>query len=176
LTAEDPPVAKIWEVSTGEQLATFEHDFPVGSVAFSPDGQRIVTASEDGTARVWDATSGEEVAVIQGNTERISSAVFGPDGTWVFTYVSNGTAGIWDAASGVALAEFPTYQQSLDLAVLSPDGRWIGLAGTGGTGRYTLRVYDVSVLNATLDALFALADTRVTRDLTADERRQFLHE
>jgi WD40 repeat protein len=34
------------------------------SAAFSPDGTRIVTASDDGTARIWDARSGQPIACI----------------------------------------------------------------------------------------------------------------
>ena len=44
------------------------------SAAFSPDGTRIVTASDDGTARIWDAASGEELAVLRGHTGLVSFA------------------------------------------------------------------------------------------------------
>ena len=35
------------------------------SAAFSPDGKRVVTASDDQTARLWDAETGKEIAVLQ---------------------------------------------------------------------------------------------------------------
>ena len=38
------------------------------SASFSPDGSRIVTASEDRTAKVWDAGSGAEVLTLKGHT------------------------------------------------------------------------------------------------------------
>ena len=40
------------------------------SAAFSPDGKRVVTASDDNTARVWDADSGKTLASLQGHTDR----------------------------------------------------------------------------------------------------------
>ena len=40
------------------------------SAAFSPDGKRVVTASDDKTARLWDAESGKEIAVLNGHTDR----------------------------------------------------------------------------------------------------------
>jgi WD40 repeat protein len=46
----------------------------VNSAAFSPDGTRVVTASDDKTARVWDATTGKLVAVLRGHTAPIWSA------------------------------------------------------------------------------------------------------
>ena len=39
----------------------------MNSAAFSPDGSRIVTASDDKTARIWDAATGKEIAVLRGH-------------------------------------------------------------------------------------------------------------
>ena len=46
------------------------HEGGVNSAAFSPDGTRVVTASDDRTARVWDAATGAELAVLKGHEER----------------------------------------------------------------------------------------------------------
>ena len=41
------------------------------SVAFSPDGTRIVTGSEDKTAKVWDARTGTPLLELKGHTDRV---------------------------------------------------------------------------------------------------------
>jgi WD40 repeat protein len=50
----------VWNAATGQVIARLEgHPGPVDNAAFSPDGQRVVTASDDSTARVWNAASGQ---------------------------------------------------------------------------------------------------------------------
>ncbi len=57
-TYDDKGVA-IWEVPSGRQILKLKgHEAGVGYVEFSPDGGRILTASDDKTARVWDAATG----------------------------------------------------------------------------------------------------------------------
>src|SRR5262249_14463069 len=57
-----------------------DHDGFVYSAAFSPDGTRIVTASDDKTARIWDAASAKEIAVLR-HHDAAHSAAFSPDGS-----------------------------------------------------------------------------------------------
>jgi WD40 repeat protein len=58
----------------------------VRSVAFSPDGKHIITASNDKTARVWDAETGKQIGEpLRGHTDWVWSAVFSPDGKRIVT-------------------------------------------------------------------------------------------
>jgi WD40 repeat protein len=67
------------------------------SALFSPNGQRIVTASLDHTARVWNASSGQLLATLQGHTNILASAVFSPDGRRIVTASDDKTARVWSA-------------------------------------------------------------------------------
>ena len=71
------------------------------SAAFSPDGQRIVTASADKTARIWDAASGKPIGKpLRGHEDEVRGAAFSPDGKRIVTASSDKTARIWDVATG----------------------------------------------------------------------------
>jgi WD40 repeat protein len=105
----------------------------VESAAFSPDGSRIVTASEDKTARIWDAATGKEIMPRRGHEGGVKSAAFSPDGSRIVTASSSsssslsfvfggfgrGSAHIWDAATAKQIAILQGYGE---FAAFSPDG------------------------------------------------------
>ena len=70
---------------------------PVWSAAFSPDGERVVTASNDKTARMWDAATGEPIGKPMQHDDWIYSAAFSPDGARVVTASKDKTARMWIA-------------------------------------------------------------------------------
>ena len=82
------------------------HEAAVTSAAFSPDGKRIVTASEDKTARIWDAATGKPIGEpLKGHEDAVMSAAFSPDGKRIVTASDDKTARIWDAATGKPIGE-----------------------------------------------------------------------
>ncbi|RPJ24401.1 MAG: hypothetical protein EHM33_17965, partial [Chloroflexi bacterium] len=88
---------QIWDFRKGEKLLTlFGHSNQVERVAFSPDGERLVTASLDGTARLWDATTGAELLTLAGHASSVVSVAFSPDGIHLATASNDGTARVWD--------------------------------------------------------------------------------
>jgi len=108
----------------------------VNSAAWSPDGSRIVTASQDGTARIWNAKSGAPLAVLKGHTGSVNSAAWSPDGTRIATASKDNTARIWDAQSGAPLAVLEGHKDSLNgllNAAWSPDGTRIATASFDDT-------------------------------------------
>jgi WD40 repeat protein len=79
------------------------HESGVTGAQFSPDGQRIVTASKDKTARVWDAQSGKLLTTLQGHGAAVLKTEFSPDGERIVTASDDRTARVWDAHSGKLL-------------------------------------------------------------------------
>ena len=102
---------------------------------FSPDGARVLTASEDNTARLWDAASGQELRVLRGHEDAVRSAVFSPDGARVLTASGDNTARLWDAASGQELRVLRGHEDGVNSAVFSPDGARVLTASEDNTAR-----------------------------------------
>ena len=108
------------------------HSDNVNSAVFSPDGQRILTASRDHTACIWNADTGQTLFTLQGHTDYVSSAVFSPDGQRILTASDDKTARIWNATTGQELYVL-RHNNKVTSAVFSPDGRHIFTASDDGT-------------------------------------------
>lgn len=106
-------------------LATFKHDGPVEQAAFSPDGQLILTASDDRIARVWSALDGHLVATLRGHTDKIVDAQFSPDSRRIVTASDDHTARVWDSLNGQLVLVLNGHTDKVTDASFSPDGSLI---------------------------------------------------
>jgi WD40 repeat protein/serine/threonine protein kinase len=120
----------------------------MSAAQFSPDGKRIVTASQDGTARVWDAQSGQPLtgplemgqnaSPAQSNPGQVIPAQFSLDGKRIVTVSQDGAARVWDAQTGRPLTAPLRHLLAVKSAQFSPDGGRIVTASYDSA-----RVWDV---------------------------------
>jgi WD40 repeat protein len=91
--------ARIWDVTSGRELARLQGPGIVHDAEFSPDGKNIVTAGEEGMARLWDATTGQQIGALVGHRAAVLTAVYDPSGGRIVTASQDNTARVWDAES-----------------------------------------------------------------------------
>jgi WD40 repeat protein len=126
---------RLWDAESGEELRCFQgHTHLVNSVAFSPDCERVASASSDGTVRLWDLESGQEVRCIVGHDDAVSGVVFLPDGRRLASCSWDGSIRLWDIETGKQLHCFrPRYSHLhfTTVCVAGSTGRLVG--GAWGT-------------------------------------------
>ncbi|MBK6432769.1 MAG: hypothetical protein IPF85_18935, partial [Anaerolineae bacterium] len=77
-------------------LRTLEgHTDIVRSAAYSPDGTRIVSASDDQSVRIWDGETGALLRTLEGHTDRVLSAAYSPDGKRIVSASADQSVRIW---------------------------------------------------------------------------------
>ncbi len=164
-------------LSTAPRQQTFppvarRHQGAVHSVAFSPDGQWIVSGGADGTIRLWRAADLEPQKLLFGHAGWVLSVGFSPDGRQIVSGGEDGTVRLWDVASGAEAAQLAGHgcEQFGNCGVwsvgFSPDGRQIVSGGENGT----VRLWDApeQVLLEAIDRI-----SRPAPLLTTAERRRF---
>jgi WD40 repeat protein len=129
----------VWEISTGQEVASMQHPGYITSIAFSPDGNYVVSGNQsysviiggEDSAIVWDAHTGEERAHMTHDGD-ITVVAFSPDGEHVLSASGDGTARVWEASTGKELARV-TYNNSVDSATFSPDGKYVLTSSDDGS-------------------------------------------
>ena len=99
MSGSDDCTLKVWDVATGECLATLKgHSDYVGGVAVSPDSRCAVSASNDKTLKVWDVATGACVATLEGHSQRVYGVAMFPDGRRIVSGSRDGNLKLWGVA------------------------------------------------------------------------------
>ena len=120
----------IYDARTGEVLRLLTgHADSVRCVAFSPDGNTLVSGSYDTTIRLWDADTGEPEATLTGHTGRIYSVAFSLDGETLASGGADEFIKFWDVRTGELLQTFAGHAGRIDSVVYAPDGETLASYG-----------------------------------------------
>ena len=152
----------------GEATELDGHRLAVTSVAFSPNGRRLVTAGRDSDVILWDVGTASVLRRLRGHFGPVSDARFSPDGGWIVT-AGPRSVGLWRASDG-----------RLIRLLVGPAGPFRAVSFGNPHDRRDLQgrvvsVYDCRICGGVSD-LVELADERLDatgRELTSEERELY---
>jgi len=128
------------EHSDAETFVQLGHSSHVTSVAFSPDGQMVLSGSKDNTIKLWDVKSKKEIRGFQGHLDSVFSVVFSQDGKFILSGSRDNTMKLWDINSGQEIRSFKGHSNTVIAVAFSPNGQ---LALSGSYDK-TCKLWDVN--------------------------------
>ena len=111
----------------------------VFSVAFSKDGTKIVSGSEDNSVQVWDTSTGAALQNLNGHTNRVNSVAISHDGIHIVSGSSDKSVRVWNATTGAQLHQLTGHN---DWGVCSVAFSHDGILIVSGAFNGSVRVWD----------------------------------
>ena len=111
------------------------HQGIVYSVAFSPDGQIIVSSSYDKTVRLWDLKGNSISQPLRGHRGWVTSVAFSPDGQIIVSGSYDNTVRLWNLKGNPISQPLEGHKGSVLSVAFSPDGQTIVSSGDDNTVR-----------------------------------------
>jgi WD40 repeat protein/serine/threonine protein kinase len=146
---------KIWNAITGAEIMTIRgHARPIGSLAFSPESERLSSSSGDGTIKIWDVATGKNIGTLYGHQGVVSYVTFTPNGDQLVSGGWDGTIKVWDATINREAARLIGHDRIVRSVAFSPDGNHILTGSADGTAK----IWRVRTLSETMTMTLPLQE------------------
>jgi WD40 repeat protein len=160
---------EVWNLATERRVGNpFSIGGELAQIAFAPSGRRIAIAGWNGVVTVADPRTGRIVSQLTGDTSGVPFVDYSPDGRFLASASLDHTARVYDAST-LRLLRVWQHPDPVEGLGFTTDSRHIATVDSASV----LRLWDACTACQNPRALLALARTRVTRNLTPQERRTF---
>jgi WD40 repeat protein len=124
---------KFWNLRTGTLISEFSpHEETISGLAFTADGNGLITASYDRTIKIWDLASGQLLQTLKGHLGTIRAIALHPDEQML---ASGGDDGIilWNLERGEVIKKLKDHQNWIQSLAFSPNGKYLASGGFDAT-------------------------------------------
>jgi len=121
--------AKIWDLSSGQEMGTFGHKDYVTTVAFSPDGVWLATGCSDRSVKLWNLRDRERTHGYRAHQRTPQALAFSPTSAMLASVSAVGGIKLWGVERDRARGELPGPELGSNAVAFSPDGKTLAVAG-----------------------------------------------
>ncbi|MEO0434392.1 MAG: TIR domain-containing protein [Cyanobacteria bacterium J06656_5] len=140
LMASAGETIRLWDLQGNPVGLPIEgHEETINTVAFTPDGQRLISGSDDRTIRIWDLQGNPVGPPIEGHTDDVNAIAFSPDGQRFVSASRDQTLQLWDIDGSPVAGPFNGHLSDVVDVAWSLDGQYIVSASRD----QTLRLWDL---------------------------------
>ena len=117
---------KLWDMETGEPwLTLFGHKQGVSALAIAPDGQTLVSGSEDKTIRIWHLPQGDLARTLTGHQAAVKVIAIAPDGQTIVSGSEDRTIKLWDLKTGKLLRTLTDHTGGIRTLAIDPHCQYL---------------------------------------------------
>ncbi len=125
---------RIWnEEDSGSGTAFIGHNSTVDGLAFSADGQRFASFSENEGVRAWSAVDAAPVFQPSGHLSYVRGVAYSPDGLQIASASDDHTVKLWDGAGGTEMMTLRGHEGPVSCLAYSPNGAYLASGSYDGT-------------------------------------------
>ena len=156
-SAEDNSVQR-WDLASGNNVGYAAHDSWVFAIAFSQDGETVITGGGDGRLIWWSTATDkpEPIRKLDAHRGWIRSTSVSPNGQWIASGGNDNVLRIWNVADGALVRELSGHPGNIYSLLFHPDGQFLMSGDLKGEVRQwevntgaLVRTFDAKTLSST---------------------------